>query len=84
MLSQFAANAVQLPVHTGPVEGTAIGNILVQVIARGDLPLLAAARDVVRASFETKAYQPQDVEAWAAAVPRFDQLLVATTLAPGK
>ncbi|MGD0537183.1 MAG: rhamnulokinase family protein [Verrucomicrobiota bacterium] len=84
VLSQFAANAIQLPVHTGPVEGTAIGNILVQAIARGDLPSLAAARDVVRASFETKTYQPQDADAWAAAVPRFDQLLAATTPAPGK
>jgi rhamnulokinase len=84
VLSQFAANAVQLPVHTGPVEGTAIGNILVQAIARGDLPSLAAARDVVRASFETKTYQPQDADAWAAAVPRFDQLLAATTPAAGK
>jgi len=84
VLSQFAANAIQLPVHTGPVEGTAIGNILVQAIARGDLPSLAAARDVVRASFETKTYQPQDADAWAAAVPRFDQLLDATTPAPGK
>jgi len=84
VLSQFAANAIQLPVHTGPVEGTAIGNILVQAIARGDLPSLAVARDVVRASFETKAYQPQDADAWAAAVPRFDQLLAATTPAPGK
>ncbi len=84
VLSQFAANAVQLPVHTGPVEGTAIGNILVQAIARGDLPSLAAARDVVRASFETKAYQPQDSDAWAAAVPRFDELLAATTPANGK
>ena len=45
---------------------------------------LVAARDVVRASFETKTYQPQDADAWAAAVPRFDQLLAATTPAPAK
>jgi rhamnulokinase len=84
LLSQFAANAIQLPVHTGPVEGTAIGNILIQAIARGDLPSLSAARQVVRSSFETKIYEPKDAAVWENAFPRFDQLIARTTPALGR
>lgn len=75
VLNQFAANSLQLPVHAGPVEGTAIGNILVQAIALGDLPSLAAAREVVRASFEVGHFQPAEAAVWDAAYARFEALL---------
>ncbi len=84
VLSQFAANATGLPVHTGPVEGTAIGNILIQAIARGNLPSLSAARQVVRSSFETITYEPKDAAVWENAFPRFDQLIARTTPAAGR
>ncbi len=71
LLNQFAANALQIPVIAGPVEATAIGNVLVQAIARGQLPSLAAAREVVRNSFEVTEFKPQDAEAWNAAYRRF-------------
>ena len=48
-----------LPVFAGPVEGTAIGNLLVQMIAGGDLENLQAARDAIRASFEIKEVKPR-------------------------
>ncbi|MEI7732958.1 MAG: rhamnulokinase family protein [Verrucomicrobiota bacterium] len=75
LLNQFTANALQLPVFTGPVEGTAIGNILVQAIALGHLPNLAAARKVIRNSFEMKAYQPKDATQWNDAYKRMQALL---------
>ena len=74
-LNQFAANSLQIPVHTGPIEGTAIGNILVQAIALGDLPSLAAARQVVRDSFAMGTVQPADADQWNAAYARFERLL---------
>jgi rhamnulokinase len=79
LLNQFAANALQLPVVTGPVEATAAGNILVQAIALGHLPSLATAREVVRASFETATVQPTDAPAWATAYERFETLLAAAS-----
>ena len=44
----------------GPVEATAIGNVLVQAIGLGLLGSLAEAREVVRRSFEVKTYTPRD------------------------
>lgn len=75
LLNQFAANACQVPVVTGPFEATAAGNLLVQAIALGHLPSLDAARDVVRRSFETATVQPADASVWDAAAGRFEKLL---------
>jgi len=58
-LNRRTAQATGLTVYAGPVEGTAIGNLLVQMIAGGDLSDLAAARDAIRRSFEIKEVLPQ-------------------------
>ncbi len=57
-LNQRTAEATGLTVFAGPVEGTAIGNLIVQMIAGGDLENLQAARDVIRCSFEIKEVNP--------------------------
>lgn len=53
-LNRRTALATGLPVYAGPVEGTAIGNLIVQMIAGGELNDLQAARDAIRRSFEIK------------------------------
>ena len=57
-LNRRTAQATGLTVYAGPVEGTAIGNLLLQFIAGGELPDLQTARNVVRASFEIKEITP--------------------------
>ncbi len=57
-LNQRTAQATGLPVYAGPVEGTAIGNLMVQLIAAGDLENLQAARETLRRSFEIKEVTP--------------------------
>jgi len=74
-LNQFTANALKIPVLAGPTECAALGNILVQAIALGHVESHAAAREVVRNSFELKTYQPQDSAQWDAAAARFEKLL---------
>jgi rhamnulokinase len=64
LLSQFAANATGRKVITGPVEATAIGNILIQAIAKGHVESIEKAREIVRTSFEVKEYYPQDTDVW--------------------
>lgn len=59
LLNQLTADACGKPVVAGPIEATAIGNILVQAIATGALPSLDAARQVVRDSFPLKRYEPR-------------------------
>jgi rhamnulokinase len=75
LLNQFTANATQIPVLAGPGECTALGNILIQAIALGHLPSHAAAREVVRNSFELKTFTPQDAAQWDTAAARFEKLL---------
>jgi rhamnulokinase len=64
LLSQFTADACQRPVIAGPVEATAMGNLLVQVRSNGELSSLADIRAVVRKSSQVKTYTPGLAEAW--------------------
>ncbi len=57
-LNERTAQTTGLPVYAGPVEGTAIGNLIVQMIAGGDLENLQAARAAIRRSFEIKEVTP--------------------------
>jgi len=70
-LSQWTANALGRPVVTGPVEGTAMGNLLVQLMALGEIKDLAEARQVVRHSCAVETYEPQDAAAWQDAYARY-------------
>ena len=53
-LNALTAKETGLEVFAGPTEGTAIGNLIIQFIVGGECADLAAARDVVRASFDVK------------------------------
>lgn len=71
LLNQFAADATGRTVVAGPVEATAIGNVLVQAIALGHLSDLAEARALVRRSFALETYEPRDTAIWDQAYDRY-------------
>lgn len=71
LLCQFAADATRRPVIAGPIEATAIGNVLMQAIARGRIADLAQGREVVARSFECVTYEPARVAGWDDAYHRF-------------
>jgi rhamnulokinase len=71
MLCQLAADATQRPVVAGPIEATALGNILMQAIARGRIASLDEGREIVRNSFEAKVYEPETAAGWDEAYTRF-------------
>ena len=71
LLCQLTADACDRPVLAGPVEATAIGNVLVQAIGIGTLGSLADAREVVRRSFDVRTYTPQNSAAWHTPYQRF-------------
>ena len=70
LLNQFAADATGRTVIAGPVEATAIGNILMQSIGMKHLGALADAREIVRTSFEPEIYEPNHNVDWAEAYSR--------------
>ena len=53
-LSKLTAQKIDMPVYTGPVEATAIGNILAQMLATGVFANIAQARSAVFESFDVK------------------------------
>jgi rhamnulokinase len=71
LLCQWSANAIGKPVWAGPEEGSAIGNLAVQWIARGQFSGIAEARRTIRESFPVAVYEPADREAWEDAYGRF-------------
>ena len=72
----MTADACGTPVCAGPGEATAIGNLMMQAIAAGEIKDLAEAREVVANSFELKHYEPtRERGAWDAAYEKFCKLI---------
>ena len=67
LLNQFAADSIDRPVVTGPVEGAAIGNLLAQAMALGDIQTMDELRAVVRRSEAVHTYEPHHTPEWEAA-----------------
>ena len=69
LLCQLTADACGLPLLAGPVEATAIGNVLVQPRTAGAVNGdLAALRPLVRAIQPVRRYEPRgDAPVWARA-----------------
>jgi rhamnulokinase len=74
LLNQLTADAAGLPVLAGPVEATALGNLLIQAVAAGELGSQADIREVVHNSFEIESFPPQNREPWIAALNRYKSL----------
>lgn len=75
LLCQLTADCCNREVIAGPVEATAIGNVLVQAVGLGVLGSLADAREVVRRSFDVRHYEPRRDDRWDAHYARFQGLL---------
>jgi rhamnulokinase len=70
-ICQAAADACGRRVVAGPIEATAIGNIMMQAVAAGDVSSIAQAREVIRRSFPVEEYEPRNAPAWDEAYARF-------------
>jgi rhamnulokinase len=75
LLNQFAADATCRPVIAGPVEATALGNILMQAVAMKHLGSVAEARQVVRVSFQPEIYEPKGASEWEEAYSRLQKVM---------
>jgi sugar (pentulose or hexulose) kinase len=74
LLCQFSANALNRRVIAGPVEATAMGNIMLQALAMGQVSSLAEVRQVISQSIDLIEYQPCDVDLWQEAYAAHNSL----------
>jgi rhamnulokinase len=74
LLNQLAADATGRTVVTGPVEATALGNVLVQAVALGHLDSIAEGREVIKHSFDLQTFEPRDTAAWDEVYARYLKL----------
>lgn len=76
-LNQFTANSCGVEVLAGPQEGTALGNIMVQAKAAGEVKDLWDMRKVIANSLNLKRFYPADKEIWDAAYVKYLKILSA-------
>jgi len=75
MLCQATADATGKRVYAGPVEATALGNVLVQALATGAIDSLEEGRTMIAESFPLTEYEPRSTDSWDEAYSRFLGLL---------
>lgn len=74
LLNQMTADATGLRVEAGPVEATASGNIIAQLIATGEIKSLAEGREILRNSCNPQIYEPVRSVTWSEKAQRFLQI----------
>ncbi len=75
LLCQMAADATGKDVLAGPTEATVLGNIMMQLIAAGEVRDIAEARAIVARTEEIRRYAHKDGKAWDAAYARYQDLV---------
>lgn len=74
-LMQYSANALGIPVICGPVEGTALGNVLMQMKASGAVDGLKKMKEISAASVNLVTYLPNDYDEWNKEYQRFINII---------
>lgn len=73
-LNQFTADSIGIEVLAGPQEGTALGNIMLQAKAQGEVSDIWEMRRIIANSLELKRFEPRHTAEWDEAYQRFVQL----------
>lgn len=72
LLNQFAADATGRKVLAGPTEATALGNIGIQILAKGEASSLREVRAIIDRSFPTEVFHPLETDKWERQSERFE------------
>ena len=73
-LNQFTANATGLTVLAGPQECTALGNIMLQAKAAGEVGDIFDMRRIIADSIMMKRFDPKDKDEWDKAFEKFESI----------
>jgi len=82
LLSQMTADCLQKPVVAGPVEATAIGNILVQAMADKAIANPKECREVIGNSFDVDTFEPnlKQKKHWGETFEKFMDIVTSSLL----
>jgi rhamnulokinase len=81
VLNQYVADATNCRVVAGPVEATALGNIVMQMVASGAVDSIAKGREIIAQSFPAEIFEPQGAAVWDRAYVRFRHYIQAAETA---
>ena len=74
-LSQLTASACGIRVSSGPVEATALGNIIVQLLSSGDILDIESARKIIANSEQIFTFEPENADEWENQFMRFYNII---------
>ncbi len=80
LLNQMAADACGVEVLAGPVEATALGNVLGQMLADREIRSIAEGRAIIRSAVRPKSYLPRSADDWDGALARLRKLGLPSAL----
>ncbi len=75
LLNQLTADICGIPVYAGPAEATAVGNLVMQMVALGAVSEVAAGRQLIQSSFEYTIYEPRGSQAGERQIQFFKELI---------
>ncbi len=73
-LNQFTANSLGIKVLAGPQEGTALGNVMLQAKASGDVKDIWEMRNIISNSLELLEFIPQNDAEWDKAFAKYIEI----------
>ena len=74
LLCQMTSDATQIEVKAGPVEATALGNILLQLKAIGEIENLVDGQNMIFDMENISIYKPQNEQMWKDAQERYSKV----------
>lgn len=75
-LCELTANSINMPVYAGPIEATALGNIVLQLVALGELESVDKGRKIIAESETIKTFEPNHNDDWDKAYEYFKNNIV--------
>ncbi|MCM1524101.1 MAG: rhamnulokinase [Ruminococcus sp.] len=75
LLCRMTACACNCTVSAGPVEATAYGNGIIQLISKGEIPDIKTARKMLAASEDIKLYRPENISEWDCAYEKYRKII---------
>lgn len=74
-LCELASQSLGIPVIAGPVEATALGNIVLQLISLGEISSIEEGRRIIAENEKVKTFKCDHTPDWGKAFQRFCEIL---------